>query len=137
MRTIGDGRIVGLGDHVGLFQPWWFYDSMILSNDLALSLCSNLNAKLHLDLVPHTFDGDKVFLDHNFSHLGGMSILWMIWPSKTGFPMTPVVEMYGWLEKSPSQSSVKIGLTVVSLYVIFLSQYGIDSYKLYLFCKWT
>jgi len=30
MRTIGDGWIVGLGDPVGLFQPLWFYDSMIL-----------------------------------------------------------------------------------------------------------
>ena len=26
-RTIGDGWMVGLGDPVGLFQPWWFYDS--------------------------------------------------------------------------------------------------------------
>ena len=29
VRTIGDGRMVGLGDPVGLFQPWRFYDSMI------------------------------------------------------------------------------------------------------------
>jgi len=26
-RTIGDGWMVGLGDPVGLFQPWLFYDS--------------------------------------------------------------------------------------------------------------
>ena len=30
VRTIGDGWMVGLGDPVGLFQPWWFYDSMTL-----------------------------------------------------------------------------------------------------------
>ena len=29
VRTIGDGWTVGLGDPVGLFQPWRFYDSMI------------------------------------------------------------------------------------------------------------
>ena len=29
MRTTGDGWMVGLGDPVGPFQPWWFYDSMI------------------------------------------------------------------------------------------------------------
>ena len=28
VRTIGDGWMVGLGDPMGLFQPWWFYDSM-------------------------------------------------------------------------------------------------------------
>jgi len=28
--TIGEGRMVGLDDPVGLFQPWRFYDSMIL-----------------------------------------------------------------------------------------------------------
>ena len=27
MRTTGDGWMVGLGDPVGLFQPWWLYDS--------------------------------------------------------------------------------------------------------------
>ena len=27
VRTIGDGWMVGLGDAVGLFQTWWFYDS--------------------------------------------------------------------------------------------------------------
>lgn len=26
MRIIGDGRMAGLDDPVGLFQPWWFYD---------------------------------------------------------------------------------------------------------------
>ena len=29
-RTIGEGRMVGLDDPVGLFQPYQFYDSMIL-----------------------------------------------------------------------------------------------------------
>ena len=37
MRSIGDGWRVGLGDLVGLFQPWRFYDSfptlMILWGD--------------------------------------------------------------------------------------------------------
>jgi len=28
VRTIGDGWMVGLGDPAGLFQPWWFFDSM-------------------------------------------------------------------------------------------------------------
>ena len=28
MRSIGDGWMVGLGDPVGLFQSWRFYDSM-------------------------------------------------------------------------------------------------------------
>jgi len=28
MRAIGDGWMVGLGDPVGLFQPWLFYDSI-------------------------------------------------------------------------------------------------------------
>ena len=28
VRTIGDGWMVGLDHPVGLFQPWWFYDSM-------------------------------------------------------------------------------------------------------------
>jgi len=28
VRTIGEGRMVGLDDPVGLFQPWRFYDSM-------------------------------------------------------------------------------------------------------------
>ena len=32
MRSIGDGWMVGLGDPVGLFQHWWFYDSMICSS---------------------------------------------------------------------------------------------------------
>ena len=27
MGTIGDEWMVGLDDPVGLFQPWWFYDS--------------------------------------------------------------------------------------------------------------
>jgi len=30
VRTIGDKWMVGLDDLVDLFQPWWFYDSMIL-----------------------------------------------------------------------------------------------------------
>ena len=30
VRAIGDGWMVGLGDLVGLFQPWCFYDSMIV-----------------------------------------------------------------------------------------------------------
>ena len=30
VRSIGDGWMVGLGDPVGLFQPWRFYDSMKL-----------------------------------------------------------------------------------------------------------
>jgi len=34
VRTIGEGRIVGLGDPVGLFQPYRFYDFMILSRAL-------------------------------------------------------------------------------------------------------
>jgi len=29
VRAIGDGWMVGLGDPVGLSQPWWFYDSMV------------------------------------------------------------------------------------------------------------
>ena len=30
VRTTGDGwMVVGLGDPVGLFRPWWFYDSTI------------------------------------------------------------------------------------------------------------
>ena len=28
--TIGDGWMVGQGDPVGLFQPWWFCDSLKL-----------------------------------------------------------------------------------------------------------
>ena len=31
-RTIGDGRVVGLGDPVGLFQSQRFYDSMKTAN---------------------------------------------------------------------------------------------------------
>jgi len=27
VRAIGDGWMVGLGDPVGLFQPWGFYDN--------------------------------------------------------------------------------------------------------------
>jgi len=41
MRTIGDGWMVGLGDPVGLFQPWWFSDSMNtcrINNHLFLEL---------------------------------------------------------------------------------------------------
>ena len=30
VRTVGDGWMFGLGDPVGLFQPWWSYSSMIL-----------------------------------------------------------------------------------------------------------
>jgi len=28
IRTVGDRWMVGLNDGVGLFQPWWFHDSM-------------------------------------------------------------------------------------------------------------
>ena len=28
VRTIGERWTVGLGDLVGLFQPWWFFGSM-------------------------------------------------------------------------------------------------------------
>ena len=36
MRTVGDGWMVGLDDPVGLFQPWGFYDSVILCLKLQL-----------------------------------------------------------------------------------------------------
>ena len=44
VRTIGEGRMVGLGDPVGLSQPWQFYDSNFLTPSLrtfALSLHSS------------------------------------------------------------------------------------------------
>ena len=37
MRTIGDRRTVGLDHLVGLFQPWWFYDSMNIFKESFLS----------------------------------------------------------------------------------------------------
>jgi len=37
-RTVGDGWRIGLGDPVGLFQPWWFYDSMKFPKILQKSL---------------------------------------------------------------------------------------------------
>ena len=30
VRTVGDRQVVGLDDLVGIIQPWWFSDSVIL-----------------------------------------------------------------------------------------------------------
>ena len=39
LRTIGDGWMVGLRDPVGLFQPWWFCDSMTLYTHICMYVC--------------------------------------------------------------------------------------------------
>ena len=59
MRTIGDRWTVGLDDLVGLFQPWWFYDSMkfitynfleVLGIDLHVMPFKSIGKKKQTDL---------------------------------------------------------------------------------------
>ena len=42
VRAVGDGWMVELGDPVGLFQPWWFGDSMILWMTFSWKTCKPL-----------------------------------------------------------------------------------------------
>ena len=65
MRTIGDGWMVGLGDPVGLFQPWWFYDSVILRHSIDtlehLFFCLQpLGAGGSMVMVPFPLKQEKV-----------------------------------------------------------------------------
>jgi len=59
--------MVGLDDPVGLFQPWWFYDSMVGTNTRKkkekkiqnkikkIHVCENLHSFIVLDLVSFPF----------------------------------------------------------------------------------
>jgi len=62
-RSIGDGWMVGLGDPVGLFQPLWFYDSMILAirlkNQTDPYWTNNLWIKLNFDDMTEKGVGSK------------------------------------------------------------------------------